>query len=350
MQSRRAAREAWPKAIIAATILTVFVCDTVTDLEIAAAVFYIVPILMSVRLLNRRHVILLAATCVALTILSSVLTASGSREAGLINLAISTAAIIVTTYLGLRMIASEAAFHEARAQLLRLSRISNLGELVTSIAHEVNQPLAAVTASAGACRRWLDADPPNIAKAQESAERVVDAANLASEVIARVRRLSRRHAPLREPIAINTVITECAALAQGEVERSGTTLLLDLKSNLPVIVGDRVQIQQVVSNLLLNALDALETVDPAIRTIEVSSRLQADGMIAIACADNGSGLGKEARERLWEPFWTSKEGGTGLGLTISQTIVEGHNGQLDYLDTPGGGTTFTVLLPGSNGE
>lgn len=350
MQSRRAGRQAWPKAIIAATILTVFVCDTVTDLEIAAAVFYIVPILMSVRLSNRRPVILLAATCVALTILSSVLTTSGSREAGLINLAISTAAIIVTTYLGLRMIASEAAFHEARAQLLRLSRISNLGELVTSIAHEVNQPLAAAAASASACRRWLDADPPNVAKAHESAERIIGSANLASEVIARVRRLSRSHAPLREPIAINTVITECATLAQREIERSETTLLLDLRSNLPVIFADRVQIQQVISNLLLNALDALETVDPAIRKIEVSSRLQADGMIAIACADNGRGLGKEARERLWEPFWTSKEGGTGLGLTISQTIVEGHNGQLDYLDTPGGGTTFRVLLPGSNGE
>jgi C4-dicarboxylate-specific signal transduction histidine kinase len=343
---REERRPFWFTAMIAVLLAVIFVGDTVTDLEIAVAVFYVAPILISVRVLPRRQVIWLSAICVVLTGTSCLFTRSGSPEAGLANLAISVTAILVTTWLGLRMIALEAASHEARAQLLRLSRITNLGELVTSIAHEVNQPLAAVTSSAGACRRWLDADPPNVERARESLDRVTAGAHHAAEVITRVRRLSSRQAPTPERTDIGELIGECAALARPELTRHGVTLVIDIDAGLPPVLVDRVQIQQVLTNLLLNAMEALGATDPAVRTIEIVAMSDADPrFVAITVIDNGAGLSKDAEQRLWEPFWTSKEGGTGLGLTISQAIVEAHGGRIAHRPTAGGGATFTLLLP-----
>ncbi|MES2096817.1 MAG: ATP-binding protein [Pseudomonadota bacterium] len=335
----------WFPVAIIGLLVVIFIGDTVTDFEIAVAVFYVVPILISVRMLPRRLVVGLALVCVVLTGLSCLFTRSGSPEAGLINLAISVVAIMVTTYLGLRMVTLEAASHEARAQLLRLSRITNLGELVTSIAHEVNQPLSIVASSAGACRRWLDAEPPNIARARESLDRVTHGAQRAAEVITRVRRLSSKQEPAPERTDVAALIADCEALARSELSRNGITLVQDVDEQLPAIFVDRVQIQQVLSNLLLNAMDALGAVEPPFRTIEVVAWQEDERWLAIDVIDNGSGLSKEAEQRLWEPFWTSKEGGTGLGLTISQAIVEAHGGRISYRPTPGGGATFRILLP-----
>ncbi|MEN2709244.1 hypothetical protein ACQKOH_10730 [Sphingomonas sp. NPDC092331] len=147
-------------AAIAALTAGIFIADTVTDLEIAAAVFYIAIILLAVGRFPRRNVIALAGLCILLTLASSALTAGGSHEAGIVNLAISTSAIGITAWLALRVVAAEAAVHAARAQLVRLARVTSLGELTASIAHEVNQPLTGIASSANACLRWLGQDPP----------------------------------------------------------------------------------------------------------------------------------------------------------------------------------------------
>ena len=323
----------WQGVAVITLVAAVFVADTITNLEIAAAVFYIVPIMVSVRLLSRRHVVALAVLCVMLTITSSVLTTAGAREAGFINLGISVAAILVTTYLALRMLSSEASYHHAREQLLRVSRITKLGELTTSIAHEVNQPLAAVVASAAACRRWLTASPPNTGKARESINRIVEEANRASEVISRVRRLTRQEQTCKEWLDVNSAVAECVALARAEIHRNGLNLVLCLGDELPQIYADRVQIHQVLSNLVLNAIEAQASVDRSRRTLEIDTHGGPLGTVEIEVGDNGPGLPDQAPEQLFQAFWTTKEGGTGLGLTISRTIVEAHGGHLEFCDT-----------------
>lgn len=339
----------WRKAIrliaIAALMLAIFIIDTITDLEIAASVFYITAILLAVGQFQRTNIIGLAGACIALTLLSSFLTTEGSREAGLVNIAISVSAIVITTYLALKMIAAEAAVHEARAQLVRIARVTSLGELTASIAHEVNQPLAGLVTSSNACLRWLGQSPPNIDKARRSIERIVDDANRASQVIERIRSLARSEVPKREVIAINEAVAEAIALARREIERQGIVLRTSLDVTLPQVHADRIQFQQVIGNLLLNAIESMSGVPQARRSLEVASTTDGIDMIVVSIADTGSGLSAPAQDHLYEAFWTTKEGGTGIGLTISRAIVEAHGGRIWAIANTPAGTIFHVSWP-----
>ncbi|MBN9602435.1 MAG: two-component sensor histidine kinase [Afipia felis] len=331
-------------AMIAA-IAGIFIADTMTDYAIAAAVFYTAVILAATRIMSRLAVIILAGICIALTLISFFLTPSGAYEVGLVNTGISIVAIGVTAYLGLRMVAAEAEALEARDRLLRIARVTTLGQLSSSIAHEVNQPLAAVIASGGACARWLAQDPPNIEKAQRALDRIVGDANRASEVIARIRSLSRGEAPHRQPFSLNDAVLEIVTLSRGEIDRKDITLEVDLQDDLPRVFADKVQIQQVISNLVLNAIEAMSNSARLENHLRIAASQERPEVVALTVADSGEGLTPAAQEHLFEAFWTTKEGGIGLGLTISQAIVEANAGQISAAPNSNGGTVFEVRLP-----
>ncbi|MCP1470682.1 C4-dicarboxylate-specific signal transduction histidine kinase [Sphingobium sp. OAS761] len=314
-------------SIVAVLTAAVFALDTVTDLEIATAVFYIVVILIAIGLFSRRGVVRLAIACIALTLCSAALTKSGSYEAGLINSGISIAAIAITTWLALRMIAAEAAAYEARAQLIRIARVNSLGELAASIAHEVNQPLSAITTSGDACLRWLAADPPNLERARLAAGRIVDDASRAGKVVARVREHMRGEAAERREMSLNDVVAESVALAQSEIDRGGVTVRLDLTELLPPIQGDPIQLQQVLGNLILNAIEAMADQPAPSRSLDL--RTWADnGIVRLCLGDAGIGVSEDNLPFLFDAFWTTKKGGTGMGLAICRTIVEAHGGTI----------------------
>lgn len=342
--ARAPVRLAARAGLIAALMAGVFVADTVTRLEIAVAVFHVLVILLAMLLLPRRGVILVAVACVVLTLASMLITASGLRmhESGLINGAISIAAIGITTYLALRLAAAQAAAHEARAQLARIARIRSLGELTTSIAHEVNQPLAAISASAHAGLRWLRMAPPNLERAERAVERVVADAQRASDVITRVRSLARNEAPQRLALDVNAAVIEAVAIARGEIDRHDIALAIDLEEGLPSVLADPVQLQQVLGNLVLNAVEAMQ--QSATRRLSLAT--SRDGTrVMLTVSDTGPGLSAQAQTHLFDAFWTTKEGGIGLGLTLCRAIVEAQGGTLEAQSPPAGGAVFRVSLP-----
>lgn len=337
-------------AMIPCLMIVIFATDTITDYEIALSVFYIAAILIAIDFLPTRGVVALACACVGLTLVSLSLTPSGAFKAGLINCSISISAIGITTYLALKMVAAKAAIYEAQAQLARMARLTSLGELTASIAHEVNQPLAAIATSGGACLRWLDQEPPNLDRARRAAERIIGDANRASEVIMRIRGLARGETPRKEPLAINETITEAIALARGEIDRNGIALRMALAEDLPPVLADRIQIQQVIGNLLLNAVEAMAGVPSPKRMLDISSFREGEERVVFAVADSGAGLQPAALEHLFDAFWTTKEGGTGIGLTISRSIIEAHGGRIWVTSKPRMGAVFRFSLPIAGGN
>ncbi len=334
-------------ALLGALMLLIFVADTVTDYAIAAAVFHTPLLLIAIRFLSSRQVVLLAVGSIALTVISFALTRSGHYEAGLVNTAISIIAIGVTTYLGLKLKSAQAAAHAARERLLRLSRLTTLGQLSTSIAHEVSQPLAAIAASAGACQRWLDADPANVDKARATALRIVADAERAKNVLERVRSITRNEAPARTAFDLNLATREIIELSQGELLRAHIVLTLTLPEDLPQAYADRVQIQQVIGNLLLNAIEALSESGRPDPQIHIQTQTLQTGHVQWRIQDNGPGLPAQQRQHLFDTFWTTKQAGLGLGLTISRAIMDANNGHIGIQGDAGSGAVFIFTLPTS---
>ncbi|WP_429932510.1 sensor histidine kinase [Agrobacterium vitis] len=326
-------------------LVCIFAADTITNFEIAFAVFYIAVILIAIGFLSMRGVVALAMVCIGLTVFSLFLTRRGSFESGLLNCGISTCAIGVTTYLALKIVAAQAAIYDAQAQFSRMARLTRLGELTASIAHEVNQPLAAVTTSADACRRWLDHTPPNLERARQAAERIASDVKRASDVIVRVRRLARSEPPQRESFDLNAATTEAIGLAEHELERNSIALEMALADDLPPVLADRIQIQQVIGNLLLNAIEAMAAVPSFKRELLVSTFLDGDDRIVLAVADSGPGMKQSTLDHLFEAFWTTKESGMGIGLAISRSIIEAHGGRISVTSAHRMGTVVQFSLP-----
>ncbi len=344
-----------PQDIAASLVLAIFcaaifVFDTVTDYAIAAAVFYTAIVLVSARLFSHRTVIGVAAGCIVLTVVSFGLTRSGSYNVGFINTLISIVAIACTAYLGLKLVDAEAEAHETRERLLRLARLTTLGQLTGSITHEVSQPLVAIETSAGAGHRWLSQTPPNVARALSTFERISADSHRASEILDRVRRLSKGEKPKIGRFDFNMAIREMADLAAAELHRNGIRLQLDLANDLPSAWADRVQIQQVIGNLILNAIEAMAGADRDDRFLLIKSQFGVNASLRFTIADTGSGLTNATRERLFDAFWTTKDGGFGLGLTISRTIIEANGGRI-WTDAQGAlgagsnGVTFLLEVP-----
>ena len=329
----------------------VFIADTVTNYAIAAAVFHTPLLLIAIRFLSARQVIALTAISMVLTVVSFILTRSGDYDVGLVNTGISIIAIAITSYLGLKLKSVQAAAHETREHLLRLSRLTTLGQLSTSIAHEVSQPLAAINTSAGACQRWLEASPPNVEKAQAAAQRIVYDAQRAKDVLDRVRSITRNEAPTSSAFDLNQALTELLNLSGGEMQRNHIDLRLALQSELPQVYADRVQIQQVMANLLLNAIEALSppsdyhAAQISIETSLLPGDKPQANKVLFSIKDNGPGLSGTQLSQLFDTFWTTKAAGLGLGLTISRTIIDANNGHIWATDQTDGGAAFHFTLP-----
>ena len=240
---------------------------------------------------------------------------------------------------------AEEALKETEAELGRVARVTAMGELTASIAHEVNQPLAAVVTNGNAGLRWLFADPPNLDEVREALSRIVRDGTRASDVIARIRAVLKKSDPVAHPLDINEIVREIVALTQGEAERRGASLETDLAVNLPSVTGDRVQLQQLLLNLVINALDAMNTIMDRPRVVRIRTARPEPKSILVAVEDSGVGLDPEQSARLFDAFYTTKPDGLGMGLSISRSIVEAHGGRLWATSNAGPGATFQFSLP-----
>ena len=328
-------------ALLVLLAAAIFLADTITNLEIAVAVFYVAIVLISVRYLDRRRVAMVAAACMALTVLSFFLTRAGSISAGLINCAISLVAIAVTTYLALRTAAAEASAREAQAQLAHITRVTMLGELTASIAHELNQPLAAIVLNGNAAQRWLAGG--NRDEAGKAAERIVRDAERASELIKRLRGLTRKAAGKPVWLDVNQLISDTLTLVENEAGRTHVSLRTELAAKLPRVQADPVQIQQVILNLILNALEAVGGEQE--RDVTIATGPGKPGEIVVEVRDSGRGLEGVQLDLLFDAFYTTKSEGLGMGLAISRSMVESHGGRIWAQPGPSGGAAFSFSLP-----
>jgi C4-dicarboxylate-specific signal transduction histidine kinase len=240
---------------------------------------------------------------------------------------------------------TEEALQITRTELARVVRITTIGELTASIAHEVNQPLAAVVANADACVAWLALQTPNLAEARAAAERATQGATRASEVIVRIRSLINKATPEKAPVQINEVIEEIAVLAERQAEKNNVSLTLELTPDLPAVLGDKIQLQQVVLNLMINGIEAMSSVTDRQRRMLIRSRAQDAGQILVSVEDSGIGVSPQVMARLFEPFFTTRSQGMGMGLPISRSIIEAHGGRLWAESTLNQGSVFQFTLP-----
>jgi len=240
---------------------------------------------------------------------------------------------------------AEQALSKAQAELAHVTRVTMLGELTTSIAHEVNQPLSAVITNAEACLRWLALDTPDMTKVRRSVEWVVEDGNRASEIIRRVRALAKKTDLEKLPLDLNDVVSEVIALVQRESSTHCVSLRTELASPPPRIRGDRVQLQQVIINLVMNGIEAMEHVRDRPRELVIRSRYDATRGVLLSVTDCGVGILIEDADQLFKAFFTTKSGGLGMGLSICRSIVEAHGGHLSAFPNQGPGTTFQFVLP-----
>jgi C4-dicarboxylate-specific signal transduction histidine kinase len=240
---------------------------------------------------------------------------------------------------------AEEALKKTEEELERVARVTTMGELTASIAHEVNQPLAAVVTNANASLRWLSASPPNFDEAREALRRIIRDGNRASDVIARIRALLKKGEPVTRSLDFNDIVREIVALMQSETSRRGAALKTDLAANLPAVTGDRVQLQQLLLNLVINALDSMSGITDRPRVVRIRTSAPDTKSILIAVEDSGVGLDPEQMARLFDAFYTTKSEGLGMGLSISRSIIEAHGGKLWAAPNEGPGATFQFTLP-----
>ena len=239
---------------------------------------------------------------------------------------------------------AEDALRQAQTELAHATRVTTLGELAASIAHEVNQPLAGVVSSGNACMRWLASEPPNVEKARQSVDRIIRDANRASEVVARVRSLAKK-APLQKGwLNLNDMVLETTALTRMEVAQNRASLSTQLSDDSPPVWADRIQLQQVILNLIINAVEAVSAVDGPRDLCVSTAKHQADGVL-FTVRDSGMGLNPEKLEHIFDAFYTTKREGMGMGLAVSRSIIEAHGGRLWASPNEPCGAVFQFMLP-----
>ena len=239
---------------------------------------------------------------------------------------------------------AEEALRQAQADLTRANRVSSMGELTASLAHEVKQPIAAAITDANTCLRWLSRDQPDLEEARAAASRIVEDGKRAGEIVNRVRLLFQKDTLQRELVDLSEIIREMMLILHSEATKFAVLVRTELAADLPQVMGDRVQLQQVLMNLMMNSIDAMKDVDGT-RELTIQSQRGEDGQVLISVLDTGVGVPPEQADKIFNAFFTTKTHGTGMGLRISRSIVESHGGRLWAADNSPRGATFQFTLP-----
>jgi C4-dicarboxylate-specific signal transduction histidine kinase len=239
---------------------------------------------------------------------------------------------------------AEGALRQAQADLAHISRVTTMGELTASLAHEVKQPIAAAVTDANTCLRWLTRDQPDLEEAREASLRVVKDATRAAEIMDRIRLLFKKGTPQRELVDVNEVIREMIVLLRNQATRYSIFVRTDLAADIPQIMGDRVQLQQVLMNLIVNSIDAMKEVEGT-RNLAIKSQRAENEQVMLSVSDTGVGLSPQYLDQIFDAFFTTKDHGTGMGLRISRSIIESHGGRLWAADNSPRGASFHFTLP-----
>ena len=245
---------------------------------------------------------------------------------------------------------SEEALAKARSELAKVARATSLGVLTASIAHEVNQPLSGIITNASTCLRMLDANPPNLEGARETARRTIRDGNRAADVITRLRALFRREEFTLESLDLNEVTGEVIALSLSDLQRNRVALQSELADDLPSIIGDRIQLQQVILNLLRNASDAIVCVEDRPQQLLIRTEREDGDRVRVSVRDAGVGIDAQSMNELFDAFYTTKSDGMGIGLSVSRSIIERHHGRLWAEPNDGPGATFSFSIPCTDGR
>jgi PAS domain S-box-containing protein len=244
---------------------------------------------------------------------------------------------------------ADESLRKAQADLAHVNRVTTMGQLAASLAHEINQPIAGASINAHACLRYLKRDQPDPDGAGQAASRMIRDVNRAADIINRIRRFFRKDAPTQEPVDVNEVIREMVVLLSNEITQHSISARTELAANLPEVVGDRVQLQQVLMNLMINSIDAMKNVEGT-RQLTLNSELSDDGQLLVSVHDTGSGLPIDQPDQIFTAFFTTKSYGTGMGLSISRSIVESHGGRLWAINNSERGACFQFTLPAAVAE
>jgi C4-dicarboxylate-specific signal transduction histidine kinase len=231
-------------------------------------------------------------------------------------------------------------------ELAHAKRVATIGQLSASIAHEVNQPIAAGLTNAQTALRWLEATPPNLDKARQAVDRIIENGRRAGEVIAGIRALIRKDPPRQDPITMNDIVLEVVSLTRGEATKNSVSVRTRLTGALPIVRGDKVQLQQVILNLVMNAIEAMMDASYGRRELLLSTAEDGSEGALVSVAESGPGLNGAWSERMFEAFNTTKASGLGMGLAICRTIVEAHGGRLWAADNVPCGAVFQFTVPG----
>ncbi|WP_336947291.1 HAMP domain-containing sensor histidine kinase [Asaia sp. HN010] len=325
-------------------IVAIFVADTLTHYEVAMPVLYTVVILYAALVIRRGAIGLLTLVCLALTGVSFAFTVRGNVPSGLINLGLSTAAIVITAWLALRMLQARDIALRTQERLTRVTTAQTLSGLTTSIVHELNQPLAAVTMSSQACKRWLSLAPPDFERARNALARIEADATRAAAILTRMRALTKGGTPEAQRFSLGQAIGEVVQMIRHRLDQHGIFYRF-IEMHEPVLAyADPVQIQQVTSNLLANAIEAIIDTKQSGGVIEARIWYE-EGHACCRIEDSGTGIPPGLASHLFEAFWTSKEEGTGIGLAISRNLVEANKGQIWVMQDQKKGTAFCYRIP-----
>jgi len=246
--------------------------------------------------------------------------------------------------------AEQARIAATQAELARVARLTAMGEMTASIAHEINQPLAAVVNNANAGLRWLDHQPPNVERTRAILTRIVNDGGRASEVIASIRATLTKGSQARAPLDINDLLREVMTLVRGELQGRGVSIRSEFADSLPHLSGNRVQLRQVILNLIMNAVEAMASIKDRACILHVCSELTGQRDVVVKVEDTGTGIVEEDRNRVFEAFFTTKPEGMGIGLSICRSIVEAHGGSITALRANPHGSVFQVVLPVEEGN
>jgi len=240
---------------------------------------------------------------------------------------------------------AEEALYKAQTELTHVNRVATLGEITASIAHEVNQPLSGIITNASTCMRMLDAEPPNVDGARETAKRTIRDGRRAADVITRLRALFTHKDAATELVDLNEATREVIALSRTELERNRVLTRTELADELPLVTGDRVQLQQVILNLLRNGSDAMSSVDDRPRELLFRTEVEEGDRVRLSVQDTGIGFEPQSLDRLFQTFYTTKDDGMGIGLAVSHSIIKNHRGRMWATPNDGPGVTFSFSIP-----